>query len=163
MSTATRTDITMAYSTASDALLTISRIHLGSIERLSVLNLNTMRQAMDDLAAAAKSLPQANGVFDVQTLPAVLAQPLWERLMAYSRSTGEIVAEAQQEIATAMAERFSQPDMASAIQNSWSAAFDLFSRGIRPITAAATELPAAATREGARAAAEIATYVKKAA
>ena len=51
-------DFTAAYGSATEAFLAISTIHLGSIERLSALNLNVMLQSVEDLAATAKLLPE---------------------------------------------------------------------------------------------------------
>ena len=161
MSAIPSNDFTAAYGSATEAFLAISTIHLGSIERLSALNLNVMLQSVEDLAATAKLLPEFKSVFEARNLRSVLGQPLLETPLAYSRSTCEIVTGTQREISEMMLKGFSQPNMVSVVQESWSAALDLLTRGFRQITAADRESLAAGTNGNSRAVATTTTSAKE--
>jgi hypothetical protein len=60
-----------------------------------------------------------------------------------------------------MLKGFSQPNMVSVVQESWSAALDLLTRGFRQITAADRESLAAGTNGNSRAVATTTTSAKE--
>lgn len=66
-------------------------------ERLSALNLNTARAALDDSIAAAKALLATKDPQEFVKLQAELAKPLQDKAIAYGRSVYAILAEGQQE------------------------------------------------------------------
>lgn len=134
MSPTLRSDITAAYPIAVDAFLTLSRIHLESLEHLSTLNIDTARQVVSDLAATARDAPQIMVNRDSEALQSMLGTPLWERAVTYSSNTLGIVAGAQQEVAKTMAGLVFQGGMADTTTASWSALFETFARAMRQVT-----------------------------
>jgi phasin family protein len=143
-----RSDITAAYQSVTESFLAVSRVHLGSVQRLSALSLDVMRQTGDDLATTANLLTAFETVLQAESLQTVLSQPILERPASYSCSTFEIAAETQCEIAQVMLRYFAQPTMVSAVQDCWST-LGLLTVGLRPITALDVEGLEAVAAEGA--------------
>lgn len=82
---------------AVDALLNGVYAALAGAERMSALNFNTARAALEDstsVALIATPLPK-----DADTLRSSLVQPSVERAVSYSRSACKIAAETQQHLA----------------------------------------------------------------
>jgi hypothetical protein len=82
--------------------------------------------------------------------------------LSYSRSTFEIAAETQCEIAQVMLRYFAQPAMVSAVQDCWST-LGLLTVGLRPIAALDVEGLEAVAAEGALIVPAKPTSTKKAA
>jgi phasin family protein len=80
-----------------ETLLTIANTAFASAERLAALNLNTARTILEDSVNNAKTLLAAKDVQELVSMQAALAQPAFEKAVAYSRSVYEITAQTQDE------------------------------------------------------------------
>jgi phasin family protein len=80
-----------------ETLLTIANTAFASAERLAALNLNTARVLLEDTVNSAKTLLSVKDVQELAGLQATLAQPAFEKAMAYSRSVYEIATQTQEE------------------------------------------------------------------
>jgi len=80
-----------------ETLLTIANTSFASAERLAALNLNTARTVLEDSVNNAKSLLAAKDVQELVSLQAALAQPAFEKTVAYARSLYEIASQTQEE------------------------------------------------------------------
>lgn len=80
-----------------ETLLTIANTAFASAERLAALNLNTARTLLEDSVNNAKSLLAVKDVQELVGMQAALAQPAFEKVVAYSRSVYEIATQTQEE------------------------------------------------------------------
>jgi phasin family protein len=80
-----------------ETLLTIANTAFASAERLAALNLNTARILLEDSVNNAKSLLAAKDVQELISMQTALAQPAFEKAVAYSRSIYEIATQTQDE------------------------------------------------------------------
>jgi phasin family protein len=82
-----------------ETLLTIANTAFASAERLAALNLNTARTLLEDSMSNAKTLLSVKDAQDLLGMQATLAQPAFEKAVAYSRSVYEIASQTQEEFA----------------------------------------------------------------
>lgn len=82
-----------------ETLLALANAVFNQAERLTALNLNTARAALEDGVAAAKSVLAAKNPQELAGLQSSLTQPVIEKVVAYSRSVYEIASEGQAEVA----------------------------------------------------------------
>jgi len=82
-----------------DAMMALINSTVARAERLSALNLNTVRAVLEDSNAGTKTLADIKNPQDLVELQATLTQPIVDKAVAYARSVNEIVAEGQQEVA----------------------------------------------------------------
>ncbi len=80
-----------------ETLLTIANTAFASAERLAALNLNTARILLEDSVNNAKALLAAKDVQELVSMQSALAQPAFEKAVAYSRSVYEIASQTQDE------------------------------------------------------------------
>jgi phasin family protein len=80
-----------------ETLLTIANTAFASAERLAALNLNTARILLEDSVNNAKTLLAAKDVQELVSMQTALAQPAFEKAIAYSRSIYEIATQTQDE------------------------------------------------------------------
>jgi len=80
-----------------ETLLTVANTAFASAERLAALNLNTARTLLEDSVNTAKTLLSAKDVQELVSMQAALAQPAFEKGVAYSRSVYEIASQTQEE------------------------------------------------------------------
>lgn len=80
-----------------ETLLTIANTAFASAERLAALNLNTARILLEDSVNNAKALLGVKDVQELLNMQAALAQPAFEKAVAYSRSVYEITSQTQDE------------------------------------------------------------------
>jgi phasin family protein len=80
-----------------ETLLTVANTAFASAERLAALNLNTARTLLEESVNNAKSLLAAKDVQELVSMQAALAQPAFEKAVAYSRSIYEIATQTQDE------------------------------------------------------------------
>lgn len=80
-----------------ETLLTIANTAFASAERLAALNLNTARILLEDSVNNAKALLGVKDVQELVSMQAALAQPAFEKAVAYSRSVYEITSQTQDE------------------------------------------------------------------
>jgi phasin family protein len=82
-----------------ETVMTLINSAVARAERLTALNLNTVRTVLENGTASAKALMAIKNPQDLASLQAELAQPIVEEAVAYARSVNEIVTEGQQEVA----------------------------------------------------------------
>jgi phasin family protein len=82
-----------------EALINFAHTQFGVFERLSTLNINAAKIAIEDSANYAKALSVAGDTREFSGLSAALAQPTLDRTIAYSRSVYEVGSHAQGEMA----------------------------------------------------------------
>jgi len=80
-----------------ETLLTMANTAFASAERLAALNLNTARTLLEDSVNNAKSLLAAKDAQELVGMQTALAQPAFEKAVAYSRSVYEIATQTQEE------------------------------------------------------------------
>jgi phasin family protein len=82
-----------------ETLLTVANTAFASAERLAALNLNTARILLEDSVNNAKALLSVKDVQELLGMQTALAQPAFEKAIAYSRSVYEIATQTQDEFA----------------------------------------------------------------
>ncbi len=82
-----------------ETLLTVANTAFASAERLAALNLNTARILLEDSVNNAKALLSVKDVQELLNMQTALAQPAFEKAIAYSRSVYEIATQTQEEFA----------------------------------------------------------------
>ncbi|MBL8472641.1 MAG: phasin family protein [Rhodocyclaceae bacterium] len=82
-----------------DSALAFATVGFNGIERLSALNLNTSRVALDDLGANAKAVVGVTEAEGYMAIASAAAKPALEKAVAYSRNVYEILAATQAELA----------------------------------------------------------------
>lgn len=80
------------------AALSLANSAFANAERLTALNLNTARAALDDSFANVKALLSAKDPQELVSLQSALAQPMVEKSVAYARGVYEIASQAQEEL-----------------------------------------------------------------
>ena len=80
-----------------DSLLSVANTALASAERITALNLETARAALEDSATGVKAVLAAKDPKEALAAQSALAQPAVEKAVAYARSVYEISTETQQE------------------------------------------------------------------
>lgn len=96
---ATREQFAAANEAGVETLTTFASKAFTQVERLTALNLNTARSALEDSVAATKTVLAVKNPQDLVALQATLAQPMLDKAVAYGRSVYEIAAEGQREFA----------------------------------------------------------------
>jgi phasin family protein len=82
-----------------ETAMSLVKSAVARAERISALNLNTVRSVLEDSTASAKTLTAVKNPQELMDLQATLTQPIVEKAVDYARSVNEIVAEGQQEVA----------------------------------------------------------------
>jgi phasin family protein len=80
-----------------ETLMTVANTAFASAERLAALNLNTARIVLEDSVNNAKALLSVKDMQELLSLQSALAQPAFEKAVAYSRSVYEIATQTQDE------------------------------------------------------------------
>lgn len=91
-----------------ETLLSVANTTFASAERFTALNLNTARAALEDVAANLAALFEVKDMPQLLSLQTKMAQPVFEKAFAYSRSVYEIAAEAQGELTKVVEGKFSE-------------------------------------------------------
>lgn len=163
MSNAPRSDAPATNAVAADAFLALSTVYLDSLERLSALNLNTAREAVDNCSAATRSLSEAMARQETQTRQSALGNSMWGTVLNYSRSMHQILATTNEEVSKVIVAHVSQPFVTSAGPAGWAAMADYFAKGAQQFAAHAAENVAFAAEARSKAAAASTPYPKRAA
>jgi hypothetical protein len=129
----------VASSNAADALPVLSKIYLTSIERLLALQLNTVRDAVEDFAVAAKSVTDLKAGDHAQPRASASLQPMMTKMFMVPRSTYEILFETNREVSKVMLKLFSAPPMAFVGPASWNGISDMFAQGLKQVSEQANE------------------------
>jgi phasin family protein len=96
-----------ANKAAVDSLLAVANTALASAERITALNLNAARGALNNTVAGAQAVLAAKDPQEALKLQSSLLQPSIEQTADYSRSVYEISLQTQQELTKLFADQFS--------------------------------------------------------
>ncbi|MBD5802373.1 Phasin protein [Azoarcus sp. Aa7] len=96
---AAREQFASANQASVDILTTLANKAFTQVERLTELNLNTVRSVLEDSVAATKTVLAVKNPQDLVALQGTLAQPMLDKAVVYGRGVYEIATEGQQEIA----------------------------------------------------------------
>ena len=118
-----------------DAFLTLSKIAFSSVERLTALNLNATRAALEEGVATSSSLLHTHNVKEQQKLQTALPAKANKNAEIYLQQLQEIAAETQKEVTKLMASYFAPPSEGSNPSADWVRGFDLFKGFAEQITA----------------------------
>lgn len=146
----------------SEAVQALANIYLSSAERLAELNLNTVREVLEERMTATKEqlgkgADNASGVSQTNFL-----QPMVDKAMTYSHSVFAIFVETQQEATKTLMSQISGLSTSYKVPTDWNAPFEMFNKGVQQFSALATQ-GASATNEVARKSSETFTKAAKAA
>ncbi len=83
---------------AVESVFSVANAVFAGTERLVALNLNTARTALEDSLNATQDLLSIKDFQDLSALPASLAQPAADKLVAYTRSVYEIHTQTAEEL-----------------------------------------------------------------
>lgn len=144
MSNALQNNAIATNTLAVNSFRSLSKVYLTSIERLAALNLNTAREAVEDCALATKTLSDAKAGNDFNSILSALGQPMWEKALAHSRNTYDIMAQTHEEMSKVIMGQLAQPQLASAGLAGWTVLAEMFTKGVQEISASAAENVAAA-------------------
>ena len=145
-----------------EAVQALANIYLSSAERLAELNLNTVREVLEESMTATKEqlgkgADNASGVSQTNFL-----QPMVDKAMTYSHSVFAIFVETQQEATKTLMSQISGLSTSYKVPTDWNAPFEMFNKGVQQFSALATQ-GASATNEVARKTSETFTKASKAA
>lgn len=146
----------------SEAVQALANIYLSSAERLAELNLNTVREVLEESMTATKEqlgkgADNASGVSQTNFL-----QPMVDKAMTYSHSVFAIFVETQQEATKTLMSQISGLSTSYKVPTDWNAPFEMFNKGVQQFSALATQ-GASASNEVARKTSETFTKASKAA
>ncbi|MBL8474100.1 MAG: phasin family protein [Rhodocyclaceae bacterium] len=79
--------------------LSLANVAFVGVERLSALNLNTVRAALEDLSANVKLVMAVKDVQGVAGLQDAVVKPSLDKVVAYSKSVYELAQQTQEEVA----------------------------------------------------------------
>jgi|SRR5690242_20600922 len=82
-----------------ETLLGLASSQFAAFERLSALNFNTAKGAFEEALSRTKAFLDAKDVQEYFNLSTAASQPALEKAIAYSRSVGEVIAQAHSEAA----------------------------------------------------------------
>jgi phasin family protein len=161
MSHTYRDDVVASVTAPANACLALSKVYLEGVERLTSLNLNAAREALDSYASATKSLSEAKAGKDYGKFLSELGQPMFEKVVSHTRNVYEIMTKTQEELSTVLKEQFAHSPMAWADWAGGNALSAMFTKGLQQFTAAAKDNFAAASEAGSRVAAATTSNPRK--
>jgi len=131
MSVAVTESTSHAQNAALESFLAISRISLGSTERLSELNSAALREAFTDSTAVVHAISQITLVPDLQEFQSKLVAPMMSKALAYTRSVQEVAVETQQEISRLMQSQLSVLTRKTVMPDSWQSILARFAMAVK--------------------------------
>ena len=99
--------LTATQKANAEVMMALLRTAFNGVERLTALNMAASREFFNNTVANAQQLMAAKDVNAVAKLNTELAQPNVDKLMSYSRSVYDLVAEMQKEITSVMEAQYS--------------------------------------------------------
>lgn len=150
MSHTHRDDAVATHTAAANTFFTLSSVYLESLEKLTALNLNAAREALESCAAATKTLSQVKSGKDYGKFLSELGQPMLEKAVSHTRNVYEIMAKTQEELSTVLGEQFAHPPIAWAGWAGGNALSEMFTKGLKQFTASAKDNFAAASEATSR-------------
>jgi hypothetical protein len=144
-----------------DAIQALANIYLTSAERMVELNLNTVREVLEESVTVSKE-QQGKGVYVSDVSQLNLLKPMVDKAMTYSHSVYAIFVETQQEASKTLMSQVSNLSTSYKVPADWNAPFEIFNKGVQQLSALATQ-GASATDEVVRKTSESITKASKAA
>ncbi|UCV24346.1 phasin family protein [Ferribacterium limneticum] len=141
----------------------LASIYLAGAERLTALNLTSIRGVLDDTVAESTQRPSTKTDFGFNLPLVAFGQPSVEKTMAYSRSVYEILLETQQEIIQTLSSQFANTNANLKMPLDWSAPFEMFTKGLQEVSSLTKKNTSATTEAAKSAIAEINSRLSKAA
>ena len=126
-----------------DSLVAVANTALASAERITELNLNTVRSVLEDSASSTKAVLDAKDPKEAISIHASLAQPVIGKTVEYTRSIFEIATQTQGELSKQMEAQFanfqkSVADLLEKAAKSAPAGSDVAVAAVKSAIAAAT-------------------------
>jgi len=103
---ATPDEFTTATLTNIEASLALANTVLSSVEKLTILHLKAARTVFEDGVASSKALLGAKTIDESVELHIAMAQPAFEKLVAYSDSIHEFAAQSRESVAGLITSQF---------------------------------------------------------
>lgn len=160
MSNAIRTDAVTSTHAAADTCLSLANVYLEGVERLASLNLTTAREAIGACGAATQTLFEAQKGGDYTQVLKGLGQPMWDKAVAHSRGSYQIMLETSEALSGLIKAQWAQGPFAV---TSWNGFSELFTQGVQQLTATAKENMASATQASSKMVAASSGAARKAA
>lgn len=107
MSNPNMEQLAAAQKANTEVMTTLLRTAFSGVERLTAINLAASRDFLNNSVAGTQQLMAAKDVKDVTKLNTELAKPSVDKLVEYSRSVYELVAEMQKEITSVLEAQYS--------------------------------------------------------
>lgn len=98
-----------------ESLLTVANTAFAGAERLAALNLNIARTALEESLANARAVMAAKDVQEVLNIQAALAQPAFDKAVAYSHDVYEITSQTQEELRRLFEAQFADANKAMTV------------------------------------------------
>lgn len=127
----------------------LASIYLAGAERLTALNLTSIRGVLDDTLAESTQRPSKGADFGFNLPQVAFGQPIVEKTIAYSRSVYEILLETQQDVIQTLSSQFTSTNANLKMPLDWSAPFDMFTKGMQEVSSL-TKKNASATTEATK-------------
>lgn len=143
MPTNTHNDLNANASVLTTTFLELSQLCLSSLERLSALNLNTIREVLDQGMASADRMtrtPSESGQPEVK--------PLLDKSISYSHNVLEICATTQEEMMRLINGRIAELKLAPPLPPGWASAMDTITRSAQQIASMGAESVLSASKTG---------------
>ena len=136
--------LTAAQKANAEVMMTLLRTAFDGVERLTALNMAASREFFNNTVANAQQLLSAKDAAAVAKLNSELAQPNVDKLVGYSRSVYDLVAEMQKEITSVMEAQYSSftKNAASAVEKAKASApvgGDVFAATMQSMLGASTK------------------------
>lgn len=128
---ATTTEQKRTAQTYTNAVGALAEVGFSSVERLTELNQNLARAAMQDCLAASNDMLAVRDVNALQNLQTSTTTPALAQLTDYLRSVQEIAAESQKQVSEILNAYFGTLGMGSNAGANMQAGFDMLSKMTR--------------------------------
>jgi phasin family protein len=145
-----------------DDVQALANIYLGSAERLAELNLNVIREVVEESVTATKDYLGKGADNGSGFSQATFLQPMVDKSLTYSRNAFAILVETQQEASKMLMSLFSGAAATYKLPTDWNSPLEMFNKGVQQFSTLATQ-GASVTNDVARKAAESFTKATKAA
>ncbi len=99
MKTSVVESITQAQSSAIESMLMASKIYLDSTERLTQLNMEALRDSVNEGTAALCALTGVTKGVSIKDAQSEIVSPMFERALAYARNVQALTADTQDQVA----------------------------------------------------------------
>jgi phasin family protein len=122
----TTTEQTEVVNANTNAFMALSKIAFASVERLTTVNLEAARAALEESSTAANAWTHTKDFNDIQGLWNFSTGQATQRVTAYLLHVQQIAAQAQEETTRVMTSYFSAIAAGAPAGAGWTAGFDMF-------------------------------------